>query len=210
MVEKVGGVYTTHDLVKLNMVPSGWEAKVIEIARSDGRESVLDGKSSTSREPPNTNPVRLKVVTGEVISTKLPWLHQLYRGQLLTWASEYAGRKMAVARDIVSGVNINCLEGRQSRYERHVDSNPVTGLLFASTLRPGDGGELVFERDGGAGDLIVNPVAGTFLLFDARHVTHYVKPLEKAPSRLSVPMNYYFEGDAQARPTDLDGYLYKA
>ena len=112
--------------------------------------------------------------------------------------------------DLRAATNINATP-RNARYEWHVDSNPLTGLLFATTHDPGEGGQLLFKPDPVARpneswSLHVSPRAGTLLIFDAREAAHVVTRLN-ADIRLSVPMNYYHRGK-QERPEDLDGYLY--
>jgi hypothetical protein len=171
-----------------------------------GIHTYLDGRSSTSREPMDALPTRVTVVDGDAIVTTLPWLDSLYRNELARLASDFAGKSVSLAQDSQSAVNINSLEGQGARYERHVDSNPVTGILFATTLTSDEGGELVFESS--PDELVIRPEAGMFIVFDARDIVHYVMPLKKHIERLSIPMNFYLP-DANQRPVDLDRYLYK-
>lgn len=101
----------------------------------------------------------------------------------------------------MSGVNVNVLDGSNSRYELHLDSNPLTGVLFFTSHDEKSGGQLVFERDGRRAT--VNPRAGWFLLFDAREIPHSVTPVNGRRARISAPMNYYFEDDEIERPEAL-------
>ena len=110
-----------------------------------------------------------------------------------------------MAKDIASGININYLEGAGSIYERHRDTNPVTGILFGNSLTKVDGGELVFET---VPEFRVRPRKGLFIIFDARDVIHYVSPLSAGVHRVSLPMNFYDSPIEQSRPADLNNYLY--
>jgi 2OG-Fe(II) oxygenase superfamily len=73
-------------------------------------------------------------------------------------------------------VTLNAQVPDGSRYERHVDSNAVEGLLYVTTHTPGEGGELVVANDSSASDVALvdancstlHPQAGTLVLFDAR------------------------------------------
>ena len=200
-------VFWSFDLLQLGLLPSDWEQQVKESVEQYGVCTSLDHHSITSREPKGTPPLEVCVVTGETIFHHMNWLHELYSNQLALFASQFAGRNVTVANDLPSSVNINLLRGVNARYEKHVDSNPVTGILFASTLHPIDGGELIFEGDNH--DTTILPRAGIFIVFDARDITHYVAPLKTIVDRISLPMNYYFPDEQQSRPEDLNDYLYK-
>ncbi|MBB4188692.1 hypothetical protein GGE07_005371 [Sinorhizobium terangae] len=56
-----------------------------------------------------------------------------------------------------------------------LDTNPVTGLLFAETLGENEGGALVFNKNGE--EFRIQPQRGMFYCFDARDVPHAVEPL---------------------------------
>ena len=66
------------------------------------------------------------------------------------------------------------------RFECHIDSNPLTGLLFCTDHLTG--GELVFAHDAEAADIaaverdcsVIRPHAGHLIFFDARRHPHYV------------------------------------
>ncbi|MEJ1229896.1 MAG: 2OG-Fe(II) oxygenase [Galbitalea sp.] len=165
---------------------------------------MLDGDDPTSLEEPGSS-IDYVLVDGQSVADQLPWLQSLYENELLKIASEFAGVQLAVADDLNVGVNVNSLPRAGSRYEWHMDSNPFTALLFATTLVPGDGGELVFRRD--HVDIAVRPVAGLALFFDARKTAHTVMPMQADVRRISLPMNYYIAGEAQTRG-GLDEYLY--
>lgn len=105
------------------------------------------------------------------------------------------------------------------RYECHVDSNPVQGLLYVTTHKNGEGGELVVSNDESA--LGVNgiledcqkifPCSGDLVIFDARKNPHYVEPLKASDGiRIAATMNFYtIDAPEQMRPTDLNKHLFK-
>ncbi|MER7283922.1 2OG-Fe(II) oxygenase [Dactylosporangium sp. NPDC000244] len=120
---------------------------------------------------------------------------------------EFAG-----SADERSAINVNVLRTGNG-YEWHVDSNPLTGLLFVTDQPAEGGGELVFRADpvtspGEDWELAVRPRAGELLLFDARRAAHAVMPVRGAADRVSVPMNFYYANAANGRPDCLDRYLY--
>jgi hypothetical protein len=136
----------------------------------------------------------------------------LYRRLFLDLANSLGLGEFRTSADLVSSVNINC-QRCSERYEWHVDSNPLTGLLFAATLEPEDGGELVFRPDPASSmnddwELRIRPTAGTLYLYDARAAAHSVEPVLRENVRISVPMNFYYPSGQADRPGDLDEYLY--
>ena len=126
----------------------------------------------------------------------------------MEFVSKTLERPYFIAKDLRSSININCLRGIGARYEAHVDTNPLTGVLFACAASASTGGELVF--DNGDGRVArVEPRPGVFIAFDARMISHYVSPLLVNMDRVSLPMNYYDDPQVQHRPEGLDNYLYE-
>ena len=201
-------VYKAFDLDALGLLPSNWVSEIQRTVDSHRADTLTNGTSMTSREPSGSSPITVRVVPGDAVKEVLPWLHELYVGPMVSMAEEFAQTKLYSANDVRSGVNINLLTGHGARYERHVDSNPMTGLLFVSTLEPEQGGSLVFEAD--SGDQVVQPKSGIFLAFNATNIVHYVAPLQGNVQRISVPVNFYLSRDDQPRPSDLDEYLYSS
>lgn len=194
------------------LLPADWQNQISSCSERASRWQLLDGASVTSREAAflDSAPPRVGVVTGDVIAKELPWLDALYKGEFLKLANAVGEGSYEASSDVRAGVNINATP-MGARYEWHVDSNPITGLLFATSHAPEDGGQLIFRPDPVARpseswELQVSPAAGTLLVFDAREAAHVVTQV-KTGLRLSVPMNYYFVG-RQNRPEDLDAYLY--
>jgi hypothetical protein len=195
-----------------SLLPPNWQREIRLCSSENSIWQVLDGASVTSREAEfkDSSSPRVGVVTGEIVARELPWLDALYRNEFLELVNTVGGDRYEICEDLRAGVNINATP-KGARYEWHVDSNPITGLLFATSHPPHEGGQLLFRPDPVARphedwSIQVSPAAGTLLIFDAREAAHVVTQLE-AELRLSVPMNYYFVG-RQERPEDLDDYLY--
>lgn len=185
-------------------MPEDWVSQIHAVA-SSARDAVLTGDNPTSLEQSGTS-IRYGLVDGLTVADRLPWLDVLYRGKWLDYAAHFMGVSMVASSDARSAININVVAGGGGRYEWHVDSNPCTALLFASSLGVGDGGELVFRRDDT--DFVVRPRLGRLLLFDARSTPHAVRRVRRERQRVSVPMNFFIRGDGEKRAESLDAYLY--
>ena len=200
--------YFAWDLISTGLLPARWEDSVQDTVEEFGFGTVLTGDGSTSREKRSGQHIPVRVVDGSAIKHSLPWLWSLYSGPLLEFSSRSFNRTLFPAIDIKSAVNINHISGEGARYEWHVDSNPVTGLLFASTCPPEQGGALVFRDVQNKRKSVVRPRSGLFICFDARQIPHRVAPVKGAFSRSSIPMNYYEDSTNQNRPPDLESQIY--
>ena len=104
------------------------------------------------------------------------------------------------------------------RFECHVDSNPMTGLLFCTDHPVGSGGELVFGNDLAATDIdaveqecsVIRPHAGHLIFFDGRRHPHYARPLvSESDLRIVAVMNFYTESCPEStRPRELNRHLF--
>jgi hypothetical protein len=202
--------YFAWDLHSTGLLPIGWEQEVSETVQHSGFGTVLTGDGSTSREKRIGQHIPVRVVEGTSIKNELPWLWSLYTGPLLEFSSTSFNRKLFPSIDVKSAVNINHIFGEGARYEWHVDSNPVTGLLFVSTCLPKEGGALVFRDAKNKRNSIVRAQSGVFICFDARQIAHRVAPLKGTFARTSIPMNYYESASDQMRPSDLEAQIYTA
>lgn len=196
------------------VLPTGWEKDVVDSAAQYGKFGCLNGGSVTSRqrEFKSTADDIIGVSAGTVIPLAIPWLARLYKRDILNLANELGIGRYMIATDTRSAININILPPG-SQYEWHVDSNPLTGLLFVTDHPAGTGGEIVFRPDPLVRptedwELAIASRSGNLLLFDAREVAHTVQPVPEPMRRISVPMNYYFTDVSCHRPEDLDRYLY--
>jgi 2OG-Fe(II) oxygenase superfamily len=205
--------WTTFDVT--GSLPPTWRAELAAVApeadfRKFPRTPVL------SREGPEVPHIARGRVHSHQVRDRLPWLHQAYRGDFLELAQEASGERVEAAHDDRYGVVLNVQQGTSMRFECHVDSNPLTGLLFC-TDHPA-GGELVVAHDAKAADLaavdrdcaVIRPQAGHLIYFDAREHPHYARPLTEASgTRIVAVMNFYTEScPERTRPPELNRHLY--
>jgi 2OG-Fe(II) oxygenase superfamily len=207
--------WSVHDV--RDLLPPSWQDEVRSTVTRNATHQVLAGDSVTSREAKGTT-IESIVVPGMAVSSELPWLDVLYRSKLRDLATREAGEPVVCARDNLYGVVLNVQRGSQMRYEAHVDSNPVQGLLYLTDHALGSGGELAVARDSDAGTVdeidadcvVIPPVAGTAVLFDGRRHPHYVRPLTSDEDvRIVAAMNFYTDSSPESdRPADLNRHLF--
>ena len=135
-------------------------------------------------------------VDADTVMQRLSWLYKLYRTDFLELAAEARGEPIDAADDDRYGVVLNVQRGTTMRFECHVDSNPVTGILF----RPHhpDGGELVVSHDPDAVGVYeldrdgtpISPEAGQIIIFDGAY-PHYARYLPgESDVRVVAVMNF--------------------
>jgi hypothetical protein len=198
-------IFAAYDIEAAGMLPPGWNQELADAATALAKPAELRGGGPSSLEPAGTV-IRYGLVDGETVEEALPWLARLYAELAHDLASRVYGQKMVTSDKTINGVNLNVLRGAGSRYELHVDTNPLTGLLFVTTHPTEDGGQLEFEIQ--PSSLSYPPRSGMLLLFDATKAPHRVTPLRREVTRISVPMNFYTEETLAHRPPGLDSYLY--
>lgn len=210
--------FTWHSYDVNDLLPRGWQESLTKIAEESARSRVLQPKSVTSREASSAIDIPVLTVPGTVLRQDAPWLVRLYEREFLELAQTLADEPVSSARDERIQVNLNVQRGTSMRYECHVDSNPIEGLLYVTTLPPGSGGELVVSQFGQAANpeevdakaATIFPVAGHLIFFDARAHPHYVRALTKDNSvRIVAAMNYYTPSCSEdMRPSDLNAHLF--
>jgi hypothetical protein len=156
-------------------------------------------------------------VHADTVRQQLPWLYQLYRGTFLELANQAWAQPVKAAADDRYGVVLNVQLGETMRFECHVDSNPVTGLLFF-TDHPDGGGELVVGHNPdalGVEELenncsAIRPQAGQLIFFDGKTHPHYARRLRSAADmRVAAIMNFYTEScPEETRPAELNRHLF--
>ena len=178
--------------------PDGWQEDIGAVAaeaefRSFPRTPFL------SREAADVTHVTRGRVHASQVQQGLPWLYKLYRLRFLELASQAWGEPIDPALDDRYGIVLNVQRGSRMRFECHVDSNPVTGLLFF-TDHPAGGGELVVARDPAAVGVdeverdctLVMPRAGQLIFFDGQTYPHYARTLiAEHDVRVVAVMNFY-------------------
>jgi hypothetical protein len=192
---------------------------ILNFAKREEEYILLVSDSITSRELTKNEEILTLIVNGKKIKENLPWLYDLYRGTFYEIAKKSTKLNLVVAKNPLYAINFNIQRGIDMRYECHVDSNPVQGLLYVTSHKEGEGGELVVSNvDGvfGIDDIkkdctIIYPTSGDLVFFDARKHPHYVEPLkEESHFRIAVTMNFYTDESPETqRPKDLNEHLFK-
>lgn len=196
-------------------LPDAWEQEMrTAAARADFRN--FPRTPVLSREAANVRYITRGRVHADQVRDHLPWLQEFYRGAFLELAGEACEEKVSPAHDDRYGVVLNVQRGTGMRFECHIDSNPLTGLLFCTDHV--NGGEVVFAHDAAAASIadvdrdcsVVRPSAGHVIFFDARRYPHYVRPLTRESDlRVVAVMNYYTESCPESnRPSELNRHLY--
>jgi hypothetical protein len=198
-----------------SILPSGWKHEV-RAAANDAEFAKFPRTPIISREAPEIRNIPRGRVHAHQVWHHLPWLHNHYRGTFLELAGETCEETVTPAQDDRYGVVLNVQRGTRMRFECHVDSNPLTGLLFCTDHVAG--GELVFAHNPAASSIedveldcsAVSPSAGHLIFFDGRRHPHYVRPLTgDDDTRIVAVMNFYTESCPEGtRPKELNRHLY--
>src|SRR6185437_8858475 len=109
--------------------PDGWQEDLHAIA-AEAEFRDFPRTPFLSREAADVTHVTRGRVHAVQVQQKLPWLYKLYRDQFLELASRAWREPIDPAVDDRYGVVLNVQRGNRMRFECHVDSNPVTGLMF--------------------------------------------------------------------------------
>jgi hypothetical protein len=206
--------WTTFDLNDW-LLPPGWQKDVFAAAETaDIRE--FPRTPVISRESPDVRQITRGRVHADQVRDHLPWLYKAYRNEILELATEVAKEHVSSAHDDRYGIVLNVQRGAKMRFECHVDSNPLTGLLFCTDHAAG--GELVVAHDTNAEGLgeidrscsVIRSYAGHLIFFDARQYPHYARLLtEESETRIVAVMNFYTESCPESsRPLELNRHLY--
>lgn len=199
------------------VLPPTWQEDILETAK-DAVHKILRPRSVTSREGDPDLKIRVLTVSGLVVKERLSWLCDLYHGLFRDLGQLAIHEPLSPATNDLYGVVLNVQRGAEMRYEAHVDSNPLEGILYATTHPGGAGGELVVANDTSANSVgeidadptFVYPIAGQLAFFDGRRFPHYVRALSDPTSaRVVAAMNFYTPTCPEsARPADLDLHLF--
>lgn len=210
-----GFCWTTFDLA--SRLPRDWQHDIGHVAaRADFRE--FPRTPVLSREAEHVTHISRGRVHADQVRRSLPWLHRLYRDSFAGMAGRACREPVEPALDDRYGIVLNVQRGTGMRFECHIDSNPLTGLLFCTDQLAGAGGELVFAHDPAAADLgaverdcsVIRPHAGHLIFFDGRRHPHYTRPLtSESDVRIVAVMNFYTESCPEStRPSELNRHLF--
>jgi hypothetical protein len=205
--------WTTFDLN--NWLPSSWQQDVAAAAK-DAEVRAFPRTPVISRESQDVQQVARGRVHADKVRHHLPWLFKAYKHELLDLAKKVGGEHVRAAEDDRYGVVLNVQRGSSMRFECHVDSNPLTGLLFCTDHR--DGGELVIANDPEAEGIseverdcsVIRPHAGHLIFFGAQQYPHYARVLTAdSETRVVAVMNFYTDSSPEStRPRELNRHLY--
>jgi hypothetical protein len=165
-------------------LPENWRNDVDGLLSEFGRDVQSTGRGPGSLEPEETAGLNYVVVSG-VDASRLSWLKTLYEGTAAA-ISEALGERIFCREDRHGCINLNRLRPG-GRYERHVDQNSHTVVIFADTFSPGDGGELLVE-----GFAPVLPQTGLAVAFKGSLIPHEV--LTTSRERTTLVLSYCEDG----------------
>jgi hypothetical protein len=197
-------------------LPEDWQEDIGSVAaEADFRN--FPPTPVLSREAEDVPYITRGRVHADKVQHRLPWLYKLYRSDFLELATQAYAEPIKAAFDDRYGVVLNVQRGKTMRFECHVDSNPVTGLLFF-TAHPSGGGELVVGHDPAAVGIeavdrnctAIAPHAGQLIFFDGKTYPHYARPLlASSDVRVVAVMNFYTESCPEStRPRELNRHLF--
>lgn len=197
-------------------LPEGWRQDIDDVA-TEADFSNFPCTPVLSREAKNVTRIARGRVHADTVQQRLPWLYKLYRSDFLELATEAHEEPIKAAFDDRYGIVLNVQRGNTMRFECHVDSNPVTGLLFFTDHTVG-GGELVVGHDTGAVGIeaierdctVIQPQAGQLIFFDGKRHPHYARPLlSESDMRVVAVMNFYLKSCPEStRPPELNRHLF--
>ncbi len=198
-------------------LPEGWQHDVATVA-AEAECKDFPRTPVLSREAREVAHISRGRVHADQVRQGLPWLYRLYRGYFLELAASIRAEPVRPASDDRYGVVLNVQRGTRMRFECHIDSNPLTGLLFCTDQPAGAGGELVFGHDPDATGVeaidrdctLIRPRAGRLIFFDGRGHPHYARALRsESDVRVVAVMNFYTESVPEStRPPELNRHLY--
>jgi 2OG-Fe(II) oxygenase superfamily len=207
--------FTSFDVT--SWLPEAWPDQ-IKAAAASAEVRDFPRTPVLTREAALVAHVKRGRVHAEQVKQRLPWLYELYRGSLLELAASTCQEQVSPAFDDRYGLVLNVQRGTSMRFECHVDSNPLTGLLFFTDHSEGAGGEFVFAHDPKAADVdaveldcsVIRPRAGHMIFFNGTEHPHYARPLLSASDlRVVAVMNFYTASCPEStRPPELNRHLY--
>lgn len=205
--------WTTFDVHGL--LPPDWRKDALAVA-ADADCRAFPRTPILTREASDVTHVNRGRVHADQVRVGLPWLHRLYHDAFRELAEQAVREPVRAAEDSRYGVVLNVQRGTHMRFECHVDSNPLSGLLFLTDHEAG--GELVVSHDRSASSLtelerdcsVIPPHAGHLVFFDARQFPHYARPLASEQDiRVLAAMNFYTKSFPEStRPRELNRHLY--
>lgn len=190
---------------KLSSMNQDWADQIVNTGKQQGVKIPLTGEDFNSLPNTLNEDYEVHLAGRSVIKKHLPWLHDLYTGDLKELASKIFSRPL---HNIAEGVSskdsslvINYTPPGKA-YENHTDSNTVSAVLYTKDMEPGQGGLIVHPE---GKKFVLSPKKGDIFIFDGRHLPHEVEPASEG--RTSVPMDFYADAKKQWRHPDTDKHV---
>ena len=206
--------WTTFDVTSL--LPEDWHEDIKAVA-AEAEFRDFPCTPILSREAADVPYITRGRVHADKVQQRLSWLYKLYRNDFAELAAQAWAEPIETALDDRYGVVLNVNKGTKMRFECHVDSNPVSGLLFL-TDHPAGGGELVVGHDPAAVGLdavdsdcsLIRPQAGQLIFFDGKNYPHYARAvLSEREVRIVAVMNFYTGSCPEStRPAELNRHRF--
>ena len=213
-------MYHTFKIYEFDMNPflhDGWDLEIIEYVKKNANDiKIVPTDSITSRESEDVKSISTLIVDGNQIRENFPWLFDLYQTKILEYAIEFFNQEVFIASTDLYALNFNVQKGTKMRYECHIDSNPIQGVLYVTEHKKG--GELIVSENSkaiGTQEIdenckVISPKKGFLYLFSGEFFPHYVRTLIDDELRVSIPMNFYTKDNPESnRPKDLNYHLFK-
>ncbi len=116
------------------LLPPHWQQEIIAVgAAADFRD--FPRTPGLTREASAVRSISRGRVHAGQVRLQLPWLYELYHGHFLDLINGASDESVMTAADDRYGVVLNVQRGPSMRFECHVDSNPLSGLLFCTDHR---------------------------------------------------------------------------
>lgn len=211
--------FTSYEFDMNPYLPDGWDLEILEYVKKNANDiKIVPTDSITSRESEDVKSIPTLIVDGNQIREHFPYLFDLYETTILNYAIKSFNTEVFISSTDLYALNFNVQKGTKMRYECHIDSNPIQGVLYVTTHKKGEGGELVVSEDSEAIGIkeidknckIIYPKSGFLYLFPGEHFPHYVRPLTNANGiRIVMAMNFYTKKNPEInRPKDLNNHLF--
>jgi hypothetical protein len=190
------------DVHKLLDFHPNWYEEVKEVAATAPIFTIKGGSVETSMVPLGFDTI-YQPTRAKGINDNLPWLAEYFRGPFQLLVQRATGDPTLQLGEGNATLNINYFKqedfiGKQKiGYEMHVDRNPITAILFLTTLDDKEGGKLVLregrdENNKAIGSsLSIRPEAGKLIIFDGNTHPHEVTVITSNQARMAVPGDYF-------------------
>jgi hypothetical protein len=197
-----------------NELGRDWQDQIIQVGQLESVSKDLGRFPDITREDVEC-PIMLNRLEGDKTKALLPRFHSFFGGLGQELAREIDPCAVITQDQRKIGV-LNIQFSAHQRMVCHVDSNPITVLVFVTTHLAGEGALVVANFKGLASPAevdedctVIQPVAGDVIVFNAQEHSHYSQPISPASLRVVALANYYTDGSPESqRPSELDAFRF--